>query len=287
MIIVKLKGGLGNQMFQYSLARSVSEEKKLLFKIDIRWFDNQRLRSYGLDKFNIIDNIASEEDIKKIIPINRFFLYFFKKRELLINWNKRRFIEQLEWSYNPEIMNTGDNVYFDGYWQSEKYFKNISEIIINEFSLKNDFQINSKDYLNIINGSNSVSIHVRRGDYLTTPNILNLDLNYYKKAISIVNKKINNPKFFLFSDDLNWCKGVFKFLGSDVNFVQGFDDFESLGLMKACKHNIIANSSFSWWGAWLNRNTEKIVIAPDKWGYYERQGRKPKKDMIPEEWIII
>jgi len=183
-----------------------------------------------------------------------------------------------------------DHSYLEGYWGSEKYFKDIENIIRKEFTLKDKPDAINQKMISRIKNCDSVSIHIRRGDYIFDEKtnkyhgVCNLD--YYLKAIALVAKKVKKPYFFIFSDDIRWAKQNLhlKFPCVYVNHNIGKKDYEDLRLMSNCCHNIIANSSFSWWGAWLNKNKDKIVIAPKKW-FTDKSINT--KDLIPKQWLKI
>lgn len=291
-IITKLFGGLGNQMFQYSFGKYLSLKNNIQLLLDNSFYVKQKnvtKRKYDLDIFYITSNrIATNKEKNHILRIysnkiislilekmgkkNKYLLKedSFEFNEIYKNWNKK-------------------NIYMIGYFQSEKYFKEIENIIKNEFKIKNELLSEKiKKITKELNEIESVSIHVRRGDYVSNLSTNKyhgvLPIGYYKKAIDIINKKINNPTFYLFSDDIEWCKNNLKDLSNNMVFVEKQKDYEDLELMKNCKHNIIANSSFSWWGAWLNENPKKIVIAPNDWFANKNINTK---DLIPETWIKI
>lgn len=260
-MIVKILGGLGNQMFQYAHGRSEElSGKKIIF--DNSFFTGNKLekdtaRNFKLDKFNIATNAE-----------------FFPKSHLISDiWTK---IKRL----------LGLNV--DIYFQNEKYFINIADDIRKEFTLKQELSFKAKEILQKIENSNSVSLHVRRGDYITNQKTNSFHgvcgMDYYQEAMNIIKEKISNPAFFIFSDDIAWARDNFK--DKDFVFVSdtAIEDVEELILMSKCKHNIIANSSFSWWGAWLNNNPNKIVIAPQKWFNNKKANQT---DIVPESWIKI
>lgn len=302
-------GGLGNQMFQYALGRNIALIKNTTLKLDITWFNHfnetTTPRYYNLPKFNIVENLASDKEIKKKIK----YRIKMGRRHFLHNHliaNKLIYIKEKRFNFDKNILNTSDDVYLTGYWQSEKYFssqdkqlfnkKKIKDIIRKEFTLKNKLSNHYKKHIQKIKavGKNSVSIHIRRGDYTldTIKNNVGLcPINYYNKALKKISQSIQNPVFFIFTDDVNWAKNNLK-LKYPMNFVS-YDkinnghknkDYEELILMSKCKHNIIANSSFSWWGAWLNNNSNKIVIAPKRWF---RNKSLNTKDLIPNTWIKI
>jgi hypothetical protein len=199
-------------------------------------------------------------------------------------------IEEKHFHFDPGMLNLPDNVYINGYWQSEKYFKDIEEVLRKDFTVISPINQENQRMLNLINSTDSVSLHVRRGDYVTNPTTNSFhgtcSLDYYAKAVRYIIENISNPHFFLISDDPDWVKENISINKPvtviDINTTDnGYDD---LRLMSKCKHNIIANSSFSWWGAWLNNNPQKIVIAPEKWFLSPELNTK---DLIPQGWMKL
>lgn len=188
--------------------------------------------------------------------------------------------------YEPQIFSVSTSKYYDGYWQSEKYFDNCIANIRDAFKFPKLDSIN-QNLIEKLNGKISVSIHIRRGDYLKDPLFRGLtDIDYYNRAIQYILNVVNVDCFVIFSNDIEWCKQNIAQLTNlecvFVNWNKGVNSFRDMQLMSLCKHNIIANSSFSWWGAWLNNNPEKIVITPLKW-----INREYKTDIIPSSWIKI
>lgn len=281
-------GGLGNQMFQYAIGLSVSLKNKVKFEVDLQKMKNYDLRDFSLNKFNISASVCDENISKKFksnkykefieMAMNRFGWYFGGK-----------FYEKNEFYYDNSVFFI-DKVYFKGYWQSFKYFEQIRNVILEEFSLKNDLSNENSNTLEKIKSKKeSVALHIRRGDYISNSknnklyNVVGLD--YYKKAIEIVNKKIKKPVFFIFSDDIDWVAENLKISGEvfyasskKINMPE-----EELILMSKCEHNIIANSTFSWWGAWLNQNPNKNVIAPKRW----MSTIEYLDDLYPKNWIRL
>lgn len=271
MIIIQLKGGLGNQMFQYALYRELKKRGREVKIDDETGFINDELRIPVLDRFGIEYERASKEEVIEITD-SRMDLWSRIRRKL--TGRKTHRIDEVSGMYDPKVMEVED-AYLVGYWQSDKYFT--SPEVIDE--LKDTFgkrpQEIMKDsvswtILQQIECSESVSIHVRRTDYLTQEHIHVHNLcseKYYKNAISMIREKHPNAVFFIFTDDKEWCKDHFK----GPNFItvelqEGeFTDVADMILMSRCKHHIMANSSFSWWSAWLNDAPEKMVIAPEKW----------------------
>lgn len=285
MIIVKLTGGLGNQMFQYAMGRNIALRNKTDIGLDISWFKDvifNTPRTYRLGGFKIIERFSSIK-FRKI----KAKLSFLEK--YLPCHKKKYFKEKLIFSFDKNSLCLSGNVYLDGYWQHPKYFEDINDILKQEFRLKESLDENNK-IIKMIKEKNSVSIHIRRGDYVNNEvakrfhGICSLD--YYKKAIEIILGKIKIPHFFVFSDDITWAKQNLKinapsfFITKDYKF----KDYEELIIMSWCKNHIIANSSFSWWAAWLCGNENKIIITPLKW---LNDASINTAGLIPDSWIKI
>jgi hypothetical protein len=285
MVITKLIGGLGNQMFQYAVGRRVSLLNNTELGLDISDFSNTQIatpRKYSLDVFSISGRIATKEEVMIIKPVKNIWAERIKN---ILHLNKGD-----DFSFNPKILKTKDNSYLEGYWQSEKYFKDIEDIIRKDFTLKNPLGDAAQKIENEINKSqNPVSVHIRRGDYITdkTTNLYHgtCSPEYYEKAIEIIKKGVDSASLFIFSDDIDWVKNNLSFNLPTIYVSQkGIADYEEMILMSYCKHNVIANSSFSWWGAWLNNHKDKLVIAPRKWF---NAGDANSADLIPDNWIKI
>lgn len=294
MIIVKATGGLGNQLFQYALGRHLSLLNNDALTTEANYYINSSF-VYSLGSFNTHAKIAKEEDYLNagLLSINDTSLYgrikrkIFRITESLKPIHKKKFIIEPDFSFNPEVLNIKNSCYLSGVWQSEKYFKDIGDIIRKEITLKNESSSETKNWIAKIAESNSVSIHIRRGDYVDNPRINQFHgvctIKYYTDAIKHISQSINNPVFYVFSNDIEWAKENIK-VPCPIFFVSDriIPDYEELIIMSNCKHNIIANSSFSWWGAWLNPNLGKIVIAPQKWF---ASSNADTKDLIPETWV--
>jgi hypothetical protein len=279
VIVTKINGGLGNQIFQYAIAKSISIKNNIIFKLDITAYETYKLHNgYRLNLFNIDEHIATEEEIKSFKGKDNIINKIINK----LNLNKLIYKEKERTLYDKNIF-TKKDIYLDGYWQNEKYFINIRDEIIRDFIPKNNNSIIVENYLKDINTTNSVSIHVRRGDYANHPNIGILDISYYQKAVIYMTKYIENPIFYIFSNDIEWCKENFIFIDKKIIIDKTNNEIEDMILMKNCNHNIIANSSFSWWGAWLNKNDNKIVIAPKKWMAENPNNYK----WVPDNWVEI
>ncbi len=269
-IVSEILGGLGNQMFQYACGLAYSKKINAKHLIDYSAFDKYELRNYQLDSFNITSpRIESDNlDVFQRGPVKSISKFIHKAI---------RKITGKQFDYNNILFEDWPNFrnlplkrkcyYLKGYWQSEDYFKEIRDQLLIEFSLKVTLNTNNLNMLNTIKSdSDSVSLHIRRGDYVTGPVDNSLDLSYYHNAIDLIKNRVTNPTFYIFSDDPTWVQENLKLENAHyIDFNKGNEGFFDIELMKNCKHNITANSSFSWWGSWLNENPNKIVIMPKVW----------------------
>ena len=270
--IVKIMGGLGNQMFQYALYKALNS-KGISSEVNIIDYSEKGRRPFELLK--VFPNICL--DIDAANDYNTF------KNPL----NKHSFFQEREDGVYDKTVFEKQDTSFSGYWQSEKYFKEISS------DIRKDFQFSPKDeslikYAKKIKmSSNAISLHIRRGDYLKFPELYGgiCTLEYYKNAMQYIEKIIHKPQYFVFSDDLSWVKTNIEipnafYISSDLFSI--YSNWYDMYLMSCCKHNIVANSSFSWWGAWLNANPNKIVIAPKIW-----LNNKACSDIWCDGWIKV
>ena len=299
MIVVALAGGMGNQMFQYACGRALAEKHRTELLLDCSFLQdktprpNFTFRVYELDIFAINAKQTSNGELKKYRP--SFYYRVYSKLSRLIGLpiivNPNYLSEQKAFHYSKAIEKVSQNCFLAGYWQNEKYFKPIEPLIRQDFTFKRPLDQKNADLANRIRMANSVSLHIRRGDYVNNSLVHNVyslcSLEYYQNAICYIEQKINNPGFFIFSDDIEWAKTNLKLSSRTCEFVSGNTGKQShvdMQLMSICRHNIIANSSFSWWGAWLNANAEKIVLVPEKWF---NDPSLDVHDLIPESWIKI
>ncbi len=266
MIIVNFNSQLGNQMFQYAIYRKLQLQGKHV-KADMRYYANHPQHN-ALGIFDISLDVASEKEIHIERDEYRTYLDRFRRKVFGKRQNIVSEIEKKSYDYESRIFELKRG-YIDGYWQSEKYFEDIENVIRKDFTfppLNDAANIAFKDR---IENSVSVSIHVRRGDYVGIFPLL--DMDYYQSAMDYFRGRYKQVHFFVFSNDLGWCRE--HFTTGDVSFVDvntGKDSYKDMQLMSLCNHNIIANSSFSWWGAWLNVHKDKEVIAPDVWLYHAK-----------------
>jgi hypothetical protein len=292
MIIVKLMGGLGNQMFQYAAARALALEKGTWVYLDAsflmedakgRWTQ----REYELGVFNIQYNFERSGRVNFLRKLETSS-YFRKLSEKKIWPFSFRHFSEPDSKFHPELFSYPKNTYLHGYFQSEKYFDKHATQIRRDFEIITAPDAQNAATLEQIRAVNSVSVHVRRGDYVTLQSASEfhgmMGLDYYTAgAQHIIGKTNSDVEFFIFSDEPDWVKENLKLPGKStyIDWNGGKTAFEDMRLMSNCKHHIIANSSFSWWGAWLNPSEEKIVIAPKRWF----AGSQTENDIVPHAWI--
>jgi len=278
MIIVKLKGGLGNQLFQYALGRKLSIKNDDELKLDATGYDYDGLRHYALKDFKIEATLANLKEINGLK---------YPHRLLSKTWRYFSFkvLRKFHIGYEEEALKKTGDIYLDGFWQSYKYFQDIEEVIKKELVLKKDRSEEIILLMEKIKNTNSVSLHIRRGDYVNNNYHDLCSPQYYQKAVGQLETKVSSPTFFVFSDDIEWVKNNLS-IKHPTEYVSNpkLSDSEELFLMSQCQNNIIANSSFSWWGAWLNNNPTKTVIAPNRW---VNNHSVKIDDLIPPQWTKI
>lgn len=269
MIVAKLIGGLGNQLFQYAAAYNLAAINNTDLKLDSSEFELYKLHKYSLHHFDFPQNFITTDELCGL-----------------------KEIKEKHYHYDDNLISVGNDVVLSGYWQSERYFQETAKKLKESLKLKSDLSAKSLEISELIKQVNSVSLHIRRGDYVVgtySDQILDqLDLAYYFQAIKELGKNEKDIIFFIFSDDHEWVKN-----NLNINFPVVYVDhnnseacFEDLYLMSLCKHNIIANSSFSWWGAWFNKNNCKKIYAPKNW-FNANVKNINDKDLIPPSWHKI
>lgn len=293
MIVIRLRGGLGNQMFQYAFGKKLAEQFNTKLVIDltallrVRKKSNFTNRNYQLDIFNIEEEFLISPNL--ISTLNKLKLNFLIQILKGFKLTGVKNIKEKNFHYDGNLVTQfSDNTLYSGYWQCEKYFKPSESILRNDFKFKNPLSHNAQEVLKKIKQYNSVCIHVRRGDYVnghTGFTLLNLD--YFIKASNTISKKEENTHFFIFSDDPNWCKDniILEQNFTVVDYQTPKEKFkEDLELMSNCNHFIISASSFSWWAVWLSNTKNKAtVIAPKKWFNNESLNTK---DIYMPHWIL-
>ena len=270
MVVVSLFGGLGNQLFQYAAGRAVAIRRDTQLRLDVTAFEVYQLRRYGLSHFNIHEEFAYTG------PLARFFGHARNpqvrrlRRHLPYFWF-RSVKEEQPYLFDHGIFEAGRNVLLYGFWQNLRYFKGIAELLRREFTVRTPPDAENLFIADTIRSVDAVSVHVRRADYVTDADTLKVhgvcSADYYHAAAREVAASVRDPHFFVFCDDPVWAQANLAF-GHPTTFVthnRADRNYEDLRLITLCKHHIIANSTFSWWGAWLGSNPQRIVIAPARW----------------------
>lgn len=292
MVITSLIGGLGNQMFQYAAGRALSLERGVSLMLDVSGFANYQLhQGFELERlFNCKVEIASEREVRRVLSwqftsgVRRVL-----SRPRMAALRRKSFVIEPYFHYWDGIKTIPSDCYLAGYWQSDKYFSGVAEQIRDDFSFRIPLECGNIEIATQINEVNSVSLHVRRGDYISTSkNVATYgvcSLDYYSAAIKNIADRVQCPHFFVFSDDPVWVRNNLKidFNHQYIDRNHGENSYNDMRLMSLCKHHIIANSSFSWWGAWLNRSVDKIVVAPERWF----SNGINTKDLLPIEWVRL
>ena len=293
MVIVRLLGGLGNQMFQYAAARRLALAHNVPLKLDVSWFSHAPDRAYALHALNIQEAFASAEEVEEIRgPSTRAIprVLFQLRRRFRIGYDWIWIHERTLSPVDPRVLQARARTYLDGYWQSEKYFLDVPDTIRREFTIDFPPDARTREIVDQMATTQSVSVHIRRGDYVsdprTSPARSVCTPEYYQRCVSHVGERLADPHLFLFSDDPDWVARNLRF-DHPWTLVSGRaarTDHEDLRLMSACRHHIIANSSFSWWAAWLDPHSDKLVLAPRRW---MNDPRVDDRDVVPSGWTRL
>lgn len=292
MVLSHIIGGLGNQMFQYALGRALSLRLDVPLRLDISSFDGYGLHQwYALDRvFACSPEIASEVEVRELIGWRANEV----ARKLLSRPGLRllhgdHFVVEPHFHYWPGIHGISGAVYLQGYWQSEKYFLDEADLIRADFTFRQPPSAVNADVAGRIGHTAAVSLHVRRGDYVSNPRTHAAhglcSPDYYRAAVRYIAERVEAPEFFVFSDDIAWVKDNLD-IGFRCHYIDhnhGMESHNDMRLMSLCRHHILANSSFSWWGAWLNPHPEKIVVAPKKWFANDNN----VEDLFPAGWVTL
>lgn len=283
-VYVRIYGGLGNQMFQYACARALALRTGSDVVLDTRDFVAGPGQRPGLHHLNIADAKVPERDLP---PTKKQHLRYLLWRGLRL---PPRIVRQHGSAFDPKIIGLPSNVWLHGYWQSERFFADFKEDIRRELSVKTPPDEANARVFDEIMITPSASLHIRRGDYVSDPKAHAVhgtcSLDYYEKAAGLIARKMGQePVFYVFSDEPDWAAANLR-LPYKMRIVSqnGSRNYEDLRLMSACRHHIVANSSFSWWGAWLNPSPEKLVIAPARWF---ADPAAIDADVVPDDWVRL
>lgn len=287
MIIVKITGGLGNQLFQYAIGRALTLRLGCELVLDTSFYMQQTLRKYELNKFNIQARLATKAEINTAGAGRCLIARLIRKLGFTSLLYPSYIRENESISYVSAIDDCQAGCYLDGYWQNPTYFNEYKETLSKDFTPIKPISNLAMIWFDKIKTTESVSVHVRRGDYIENVHTNTLhgicSLEYYRTAINHMQREVKAPVFYIFSDDIQWCKDNLKFI-DNAHFVDDTTSaIDDLVLMQHCKANVIANSTFSWWGAWLNLSQE-LQVAPKNW--FSTPGRN-SLEIYPELWLTL
>ncbi len=290
MIVTELIGGLGNQMFQYALGRALAIKYGTALKLDVSSFERQALRRYALDELMIEATVLTETERRRLALGDGLSARIRRMAAAAFGIQPVSIVRERSFSFDATVLNAPSHSYLQGYWQSWKYFHAIDRQLREEFTSRNKLVGENAATAARINTCTAVSVHVRRGDYVQDPHTARYHgvcgPDYYAAAERLLRERVGDIDLFVFSDDPSWAEANLRFSSNSVVVRHNPPDrdYEDLRLMTLCRHHIIANSTFSWWGAWLCQNPGKIVIAPKKWF---AEAKLDTSDLIPEGWIRL
>lgn len=279
-------------MFQYAAARTISQRTRQDLLLDLSDFSNYSLhQGFELDRvFDLNVEVASRKDVQSLLEWQGGSLARKILRRSAFSWLRRtEFLVEPYFDYWPAIEGVAKDCYLMGYWQSEKYFGANPQTVRDDFKFRQDLSGENSRLAEEIRNTQSVSLHIRRGDYASDPKtrkVVSLcSLDYYRKAIEYVATRTDNPSFYVFSDDMKWVREnlPIRFPCTYVEHNRQEESYRDMQLMSLCRNNVIANSTFSWWGAWLNSRPDKVVVAPRRWFTRGSSGG----DLIPASWVTV
>jgi hypothetical protein len=295
-IITRIFGGLGNQMFQYAMGRALAYRNNAKLLLDISFFARSQLRRFALDSFSSDAEIASGQILRRYRLQNACDLLSVVNLFRRPSTESIPFFRERFFHFDPVAYQLSAPVCIEGYWQSARYFEDCAPAIRQEFKPKQELSLSDARLAEIMTATPTVSLHVRRGDYVTNPRTNAThglcSLDYYARAMEYITERVDDVRLFVFSDDLEWTQrhlssAPLKSSFPPTTFVEAnpaSGEFRDMHLMSCCKHHIIANSSYSWWGAWLNPSPDEIIVCPQQWF---RDPSKDTRDLTHEEWIQL
>ena len=297
MIITRIIGGLGNQMFQYAFGRRLALERDVPLKLDVSAFETYALHGYALEHLALEPVAATAAEVEALTAVAPRFPENVIPRKALPRFLRRsrryapqHVVEREGFRYDPSVLERTGSLYLDGYWQSARYFEPVADTIRADFQVPTPLAGRDAEVAGQIEAATAVSVHVRRGDYADDPKTRAIhglcSLEYYAAAVAHIADAVADPRYFVFSDDPAWAAENLALPGDPVlvDHNDAATNYEDLRLMSLCDHHVIANSSFSWWGAWLNPSPDKIVVAPATW---VADPSKACADVCPADWVRL
>jgi hypothetical protein len=291
-VVVRLMGGLGNQLFQYATARAIAARHNAGLIFDLSWFPTVSDREYALAPFAVIAKILQDDPLIQTSRLHSLWnrlAHRLIRRSGLKRFGRPVFAERY-FHFDPAVLDVRAPIYLDGYFQSERYFSDHADLIRNELRLVAPPAKRSQEMLEMIRSSEAVCLHVRRGDYVANATTQafhgTCSLDYYREGFALAAEGMRNPTVFVFSDNPSWAQENLKLDARTVIVdIHGPEQaHEDLRLMAACRNFVIANSSFSWWAAWLGEQLSKRVVAPKRWF---ANAANDTRDLLPADWVRI
>lgn len=292
VIIVRVVGGLGNQMFQYAFGRRLADGLGVPLKLDITPFRTHDKRRYELGGLRIQEDLASDREIARA-RWGRFVRVRRRAGQVFSSLapSPGRLVRQRGFAFEPSMLGLSDGTYLEGYWQSERYFAAVADRLRAEFVPRTPLQGRAAELAEQMRHGDSVSLHVRRGDYVNEPSVslthLVCDDAYYARCVEYLASRLRNPRFYVFSDEPAWARDNLR-IPFPTTIVADYcrtTEVENVWMMAQCRHHVIANSSFSWWGAWLDSRTSKVVLMPRRW--FRDRETEYSADIRPAGWIAL
>jgi hypothetical protein len=293
VIVVKLFGGLGNQMFQYAAARRLALMNETEVALDLRWFSTQQMRDLALDRLSVRAAPATDAQLIPGLPAE----WTGSGRRISLRWRvaarqqgQRLIAESRPGVFQPAVLRAPDHTTLVGYWQSERYFSDVAEMLRDELTPKYGLSGLAAQLRDEIHEAGGVSLHVRRGDFVRNPEAARAhgvcSAEYYRSAMALLDSELGSPTYYGFSDDPDWTLANLRHprLHMVTTRDRVANSHEDLALMASCRAHIVANSSFSWWGAWLGDGPDKRVVAPRRW--FE-DPRLSSQDIVPASWCRL
>ncbi|MFK8006492.1 MAG: alpha-1,2-fucosyltransferase [Saprospiraceae bacterium] len=292
MVTIRLKAGMGNQMFQYAFGLRMARALGVDLRIDLSLLldrargDKHVYRNYDLTIFNVSHDFTINPSILKTLYKTKSS----KISKLTRKWigRNKNYIKEPHFHVSQDILNhPKDNTIYEGWWQSEDYFSEIAAEVKDVFSFIDPIQKDSKELLHKLQNSNSVCLNVRRTDFLKVDTLNTTNEKYFFRAAKYIAERVENPVFYIFSDDVEWCRDNIR-LDYPTEVIghehKGRKFGNYMQLMIACQHFIIPNSSYAWWAVWLNANPSKLVVAPKVWF---NDSEIDTSDLVPKEWMRL
>jgi hypothetical protein len=289
-VCMRIHSGLGNQLFMAALGLRLAHERKATLLFDASgYLSPEADRTYQLANFRIAAGTLSAPEMRNLTSPLRILNPQYKLAKRIVSIRKRNAVKEKVWGFDEDIVKVATPVYLDGYWQTDRYFSGVEGLIRKQFQLREPITERRRELVKAVAraGASSVSLHVRRGDYLTLAEnggpLWVCTAEWYERAMSVVAERVRSPNFFVFSDDPGWARANLPAKWPRVFIEPNEDgrDFEDMHVMSNCRHHVIANSTFSWWGAWLSPSLDKTVIAPLQWF---STLSIDTSDMIPSSW---